>query len=449
MSQRIKPFPYQLEAIQAVKDNRWSGILEMATGTGKTFTSLLLADKFKEEYGRLFLVILIPFVHLAEQWEKSCHQIGFFNLSYCFGHKKDWVHHLRMDIRDFNLGLISTQVILTTYKSATSQEFSDLLSLLKGRTFLIADECHYFGVKGLKQHPFHRFSGKVGLSATPNRWWDEGGTEQLRSFFGATVYQYGMQEAIKNKVLTEYVYHPHLVDLSAVEIEKYEKLTKRLIYLMNYENSNIEEISEVNRKRSLILSRAESKISQLLALLKEKDKESMSHTLVYCAPGEITKLTQEIASLGIRTHRFDAKVSYKDRLKILQRFESGEIQVLVAIKCLDEGVDVPATKEAYFLASTSNPREFIQRRGRVLRKHSDKNLAIIHDFIVLPTATSEGIYKTIATKEIPRFAEFSQYAINRYQARSIVGAHLTQYALDYLMDKLPWEVYQEYREREF
>ena len=133
----------------------------------------------------------------------------------------------------------------------------------------------------------------------------------------------------------------------------------------------------------------------------------------------------------------------KERGKVLKYFSIGEIQILVAIKCLDEGVDVPSTREAYFLASTSNPREFIQRRGRVLRRAKGKNLAQIYDFIVIPSNISERLYKTIVSKELPRFAEFSRYAIDRFQARSLISPYLRIYSLEYLMDKLPWDVYNE------
>ena len=174
-----------------------------------------------------------------------------------------------------------------------------------------------------------------------------------------------------------------------------------------------------------------------------KDKDEVKHTLVYCAPGEVNEITLELSNQGYRVHRFDSNVSLKDRGKILKSFADGEIQILVAIKCLDEGVDVPSTREAYFLASTSNPREFIQRRGRVLRKAEGKNLAQIYDFIVLPSEVSENMYKTIASKELPRFAEFSRYAIDRFQARGYVSKYLKSHSLEYLMDKLPWDVYNE------
>jgi superfamily II DNA or RNA helicase len=443
----IKPRPYQQEAIEAVKSNNWKGILEMATGTGKTITSLLISNEFYKENNRIFLVIIVPFTHLVEQWEKNCQALGYQNFTNCFGNKKSWVNKLQTDIRDYNLGIIMKHVAITTYKTAASLEFNQLISKLRGKGFLIADECHYFGVRSLRENKLHELDGKIGLSATPKRWWDEDGSSYIEEFFGEPVYQYDMKEAIVNGALTEYIYNPIIVDLTDDELERYERLTRRLIHLYSSEEAKKDEIRDVNRQRSLILSKAENKKDLLYSIFDAKVREEVSHTLVYCAPGEVDVITKELADLGYRVHRFDSKVSLIDRMKILDAFEIGSIQILVAIKCLDEGVDVPSTKSAYFLASTSNPREFVQRRGRILRKSPNKSLAMIYDFITLPTQANDQMYKSIASKELPRFAEFSRFAINNFNAREVVGKELKRYSLDYLMDKLPWDVYNEFHKQ--
>ncbi|MFD1039254.1 DEAD/DEAH box helicase family protein [Virgibacillus byunsanensis] len=446
--QAIKPRPYQEEAIQAIKDNNWHGILEMATGTGKTITSLLVTEEYFKQQGRIFLVIIVPFTHLVEQWIENCQMMGYTNVTKCFGSKKSWKNKLQTDVRDFNLGIVEKHIAITTYKTAASTDFNDLIGKIKGKSFLIADECHYFGVKSLRQHKLWGMDAKIGLSATPERWWDEEGSAYIESFFGPVVYEYDMKTAIENGALTEYSYHPLQVDLTDDELDRYEKLTKRLIHLYSDEKANKDEISEVNRKRSLIISKAEQKKELLYSIFKNKQRADVSHTLVYCAPGEVEVITKDLADLGYKVHRFDSEVSLSERMKILEAFDKGSIQVLIAIKCLDEGVDVPSTKEAYFLASTSNPREFVQRRGRILRAHPNKTVATIHDFIVLPTLANDQMFKAIAAKELPRFAEFSQYAINNYKAREVIGEYLKPYYLEYLMDKKPWDVYREFQNME-
>ncbi|MEH6917370.1 DEAD/DEAH box helicase family protein, partial [Priestia megaterium] len=447
-NKEIKARPYQQEAITAVKKNNWKGILEMATGTGKTITSLLISNEFYKDKGRIFLTIIVPFTHLVEQWEKNCNEMGYKNITNCYGNKKSWVNKLQTDVRDFNLGLITKHVVITTYKTAASVEFNSLIAKLRGKSFLISDECHYFGVKSLRHNQLGSMEAKLGLSATPERWWDEEGSNYILKFFGPTVYEYDMRNAIANGALTEYIYNPIIVDLTTDELKRYEKYTKRLIYLYREEETNREEISEVNRKRSRVISKAEMKKEILFSIFKDKIRKEVSHTLVYCAPGEVEIITKKLADLGYRVHRFDSEVSLADRIKILEAFDLGSIQILVAIKCLDEGVDVPSTKIAYFLASTSNPREFVQRRGRILRKNPNKNLAIIYDFVVMPSGASDEIYKSIVTKELPRFAEFSRYAINSFNARELIGNKLKRYSLEYLMDKLPWEVYREFQAME-
>lgn len=442
----IKARGYQINAINSFKNNNWRGILEMATGTGKTITSLIVANEYKEEYKRIFLIILVPFTHLAEQWEENCEALGFTKVLKCYGAKDSWKYKLHTKIRDFNIGISNVEVIISTYKTASSEEFNESISDIKSNGFIIGDECHYFGIKGLRKNKFDNIHGRLGLSATPDRWWDEDGTEALRLYFDDTVYEYTMEEAIKNGILTEYKYIPFIIDLTLEEVKKYEQLTKIMIGMLQDKKSSSQEIEEINRKRSLILSKAKKKKELLYEIFNEKERESVSHTLVYCAPGEIDEITLQLSNLGYRVHRFDSNVKLNDRAKILKSFSNGIIQILVAIKCLDEGVDVPSTKEAYFLASTSNPREFIQRRGRVLRKSSGKNLAQIYDFIVLPNSVSEKIYKSIASKELPRFAEFSKYAIDRFKAREILMPYLRLYNIEYLMDKLPWEVYKEMME---
>ncbi|SET57411.1 Superfamily II DNA or RNA helicase [Oceanobacillus limi] len=444
----IKPRPYQEEAIQSIQVNNWHGILEMATGTGKTITSLLISKAFLNDRKRMFLVIIVPFTHLVEQWIENCEMMGFSTITKCYGSKKTWMNQLQADIRDFNLGIIDHHVAITTYKTAASKEFNNYIAGIKRNAFLIADECHYFGVRSLRKNLLGDMDAKVGLSATPQRWWDDDGTDYITAFFGPVVYEYDMKTAIRNGALTEYSYHPIQTDLTDHELHRYDQLTKRLIHLYSDEKLNNEEISEVNRKRSLLISKAEAKKEKLFSLFDQKDRESVKHTLVYCAPGEIEGITKGLADLGYRVHRFDSEVSLKERMKILDAFDRGSIQILVAIKCLDEGVDVPSTKEAYFLASTSNPREFVQRRGRILRAHPGKNIAKIYDFIVLPSIANDQMYKSIASKELPRFSEFSRFAINSYRARQEIGAFLAPYHLEYLMDKLPWEVYNEFKQME-
>ncbi|TDT72503.1 superfamily II DNA or RNA helicase [Hypnocyclicus thermotrophus] len=437
----ITPRDYQVEAINALKNNNYKGIFEMATGTGKTITSILCANNYYITNKRIFLIILVPFIHLIEQWILTLEKLNFENILKCFGNKNKWIYQMREKVRDYNINISKKEVIITTYKTASSKDFNDIIFKLKGKGFLIADECHYFGIKSLR----YKIDGRLGLSATPNRWWDKSGTDFIYEYFEKTIYEYNMEKAITKGNLIKYNYFPIKIDLSEKEIKDYQKLTKHLVYLFSEKKKDKQKIEQITRKRSSILSKAVNKKEILFKILSNKNFDEISHTLLYCAPGEINELTKSIANLGIKVYRFDSKVKKVDREMLLKNFENGKIQILVAIKCLDEGVDVPSTKEAYFLSSTSNPREFIQRRGRILRPAPNKKNANIYDFIVIPKNVDEVLFKNIVSKEMPRFAEFSKYAFNEFYARKEIKKYLEKYNLSYLMDKLPWDIYNEFQ----
>lgn len=441
-----EPRPYQQQAIDALIKNNWQGIFEMATGTGKTITSLLATKEYLKKNKRMFLVIFVPFTHLVEQWKKECHSFQYTDITLCYGSKNSWLLNLEREIRDFRIGISDFHLVITTYKTAGTTDFLNLIESIPKNAVLIADECHYLGTKAFKNLEFKNFHSKLGLSATPDRWWDEEGTRFLKNFFNDIVFTYSLEEAIANNALTNYKYFPIVTDLTDDELEHYERITTRLAFLYSQEEWDKDLIEKLNLERSLIIARAENKLTQLLSILKKQNLKEISHTLVYCAPKQVNILTKKISELGIQVHQFDSKVKTSEREIILKSFSEGKIQVLVAIKCLDEGVDVPSTRVAYFLASTSNPREFVQRRGRILRNAPGKNLAEIHDFIILPSNSDERMFKVIASKEVPRFAEFSSTAINKYEAHNRVGSYLDIYELNYLMEMKPWDVYKELRE---
>lgn len=442
----IEPRDYQQTAISKLKANHWLGILEMATGTGKTITSLLAAHEYKKINQQIFLVIYAPFTHLVDQWKVECEKMGFDYITLCYGSKNNWLPRLEDEIRNYNIGLIHTHVVITTYKTAATPHFNEQIQKIANHSFLIADECHYIGSRAFRHLSFDHFTARVGLSATPDRWWDDAGTAFLKNIFKQVVYTYSLEDAIEHGKLTPYTYHPYIVSLTEDELNEYKKITRQIIRLYNKEDENHEYIERLNRKRALIIAKAQGKIPLLLSLLREKNLDDIQHTLVYCAERQVSILTRALSDLGLRVHKFDSTVSNNERKKILEAFSDGDIQVLVAIKCLDEGVDVPNTRVAYFLASTSNPREFVQRRGRILRKAKGKTIAEIHDFIVLPEGMDADTFTLIAKKELPRFAEFSSAALNQYQAKIEIFDSLDPYNLNYLMDKKPWDVYKEMQE---
>lgn len=435
---------YQKEAIEAFENNNSIGLLEMATGTGKTITALSAINRHYKINKRQFLVIIVPYLHLIEQWVNDFSLIGITNYLEIARNKSNWYHSLKTLIWDYNKKFRDRVVLIGSYKSMADLEFQTLLTYVKDNRFLVADECHNIGVSSYKTNIFNNFECRLGLSATPKRWWDEEGSKRVNDIFDKSVYEYDIDNAIKNGFLTQYFYYPQLIELDSDEIHEYEIYTNRIakIILKEKRNKEDQKILEILlRKRSNIIKNAKNKIPKFLQLIrKQKDKR---YTLVYCAAGEIDKIIQLLYQEGIKAHRFNYEVDSRERRKILDLFEKGEIEVLVAIKCLDEGVDVPATRTAYLLASTSNPREFVQRRGRILRLSDGKDYSNIFDFITLQKNLSYKIFDSIAKRELPRYAELSNIANNRFsnETRKEIRNLLASHDLEMYLNMKPWEMY--------
>lgn len=418
-------YPYQEEAIQSWISANCQGVFEMATGTGKTLTSLSAALNRFNEIGMLALIILVPYLHLLEQWERDCLKVGF-NPILCSSAHKDWHIEVKTKIQDFNIKALQHICVLAVHATASTDRFAKATKNLKPEhTMIIGDEVHGLGAPILKQAMISNTDMRLGLSATPRRWLDEEGTKVIFTYFGPVCFEFPLEKAI-GKYLTPYEYKPELVSLNVEEMELYEGLTAKITQLIKMMRDNKidaeEELKRLLLERSRIVASAEEKLDNLLILLRDtigqsREKEkSLSHILIYCAPGSHKKVLRAVADLGLKCHEFVHTVSLNDRQKILEQFANGDIQVIVAIKCLDEGVDVPSTRTAFFLASTSNPREFVQRRGRILRLAEGKDKAVVYDFIVVPRPEFLPLKREIDAgllkREMPRFAEFSSAAKN-------------------------------------
>lgn len=448
-------YPYQEEAIHSWISVNCQGVFEMATGTGKTLTSLSAAINRFDEIGKLALIILVPYLHLLEQWEKDCIKVGF-NPVLCSSADRDWHIKVENKIQDFNIKALQHICIIAVHATASTDRFAKATKKLKPEhTMIIGDEVHELGAPILKRAMISNAGMRLGLSATPRRWFDEKGTEAIFTYFGPVCFEFPLEKAI-GKYLTPYEYKPELVNLNVEEMELYEALTARITLLIRMIDDNKldveEELKRLLLERSRIIASAEAKLDKLLILLKDMIKHSrenentLSHILVYCAPGSHKKVLRAVADLGLKCHEFVHTVTINDRQKILEQFANGDIQVIVAIKCLDEGVDIPSTRTAFFLASTSNPREFVQRRGRILRLAEGKNKAILYDFIVVPKQEHLPLKREIDSgllkREMPRFAEFASAAKNEFEARSKLWDLLNHYELLNLFDEKPWDIYK-------
>ena len=427
---------YQSEAIDAWFENGCRGLWEMATGTGKTITALSALAKLREEKKHLFVVIACPYQHLVDQWYEEAVRFGFKPIL-AYKSSASWVNRLNTTLVRYNYGVRNFVCTITTQTTFITETMQKLLSKLKRSAVLIADEVHHLGAERSRKRLTDGFNYRLGLSATPNRWFDLSGTTALKTYFGDTVYEFSLDKAIEKGYLCPYYYHPHLVELTDDEFEAYERLTERISKL--YHQVEFGEIGEVLErlliKRATLLNRAENKLAKLAELLTDKT-DSLHHTLFYCALGRIVPVVELLTDLGLRVAKFTAEESSAERQELLKMFASGHLQALVAMRCLDEGVDVPSTRTAYILASSSNPKEFIQRRGRILRLSTGKEYAEIHDLIAVPPidyrqspTTTFRTERKIVARELERFNEFAGMALNKFEARDKIWELAKDYNL--------------------
>lgn len=441
---------YQKHAVQAWTDNDGVGMYDMATGTGKTITSLAAAVTLFQLRQQLVLVILAPYLHLIEQWLGEAKQFGFGPIC-CSSENGGWESRLYDEINAFRFGIRKHLCIIATHKTAATQKFTDAIKRCDSKhLMLLADETHALGAENLRKALISNATFRLGLSATPKRWYDAEGTTVLTDYYHSVVFEMPIEEAI-GRFLTPYEYHPIPVFLNSDELNEFEELTQKIGFAAVTKKSNNEENSpQLNSlliKRSRLIMKTEGKYGLLRQILQKLLLQGpVRHLLVYCAPGEAQRTVKIMSEAGIQCHKFTSDEPLNVRKQLLRGFQAGSISALVAIKCLDEGVDVPAARTAIFLASTTNPREFVQRRGRILRRAESKDYATIFDLLVLPDMkdkqTGKETAKSLIRREMPRFAEFVSSAKNGYAAKEIVEPTLDHYGMTHFMDLRPWDMYQ-------
>ena len=421
----LKLRDYQIEAYEAWAANHYQGFFEMATGTGKTITSLYSAIKVFESEGSLALIIAAPYIHLVDQWNQIAQKFGFVPIL-AYGSSTTWKDKLANKVMAFNTGNTRSICVITTHATFSSKSFNSIISKIVGKSLIIADEAHHLGSETTKIYLPMKIGKRLALSATPNRWFDDIGTRNLLDYFGPTVYTFSLERAISEGYLTKYFYYTITVELTDDEVLAYSELSKK-IALLFFKKNKTKKDEEVLQflliKRSDILKNAENKI---LAFDKELEKNpNLHHCICYCSPDQKDSI---LGILGIKhripNHQFTYQEDATLRQEILNLFDSGDLRAIVAIKCLDEGVDVPSSQTAFFLSNSTNPREFIQRRGRVLRKYEGKDFAYLFDFLAIPPFSEvreiQELNRSILKKELKRFEVFANSSQNKHHAYKVI-----------------------------
>lgn len=471
-------FPYDLHDYQKKAINKWAnngfkGIFDMGTGTGKTITAYTASVKLLERLKyKLATIVVCPYTHLVEQWVEDQ---KYFNINFIVGYSdgkyKNYLSQLAKAIQDYNDGIISYFYFITTNASYKTEKVQKLLSTIEGNVLFIADEVHNFGADGLQLVMNENFKYRLGLSATVDRHRDEEGTNAIYSYFGDKCITYGLKEAIANDVLTRYYYYTIPVYLDDEEQSRYIELTEKIrknTYPTKNGGIKLTKQGEFYAlQRARIIATAKNKLLVLKELMKKyKDEHNI---LVYCGTGKIKtdtgdeeKQIDEVCKvlgneLQMKICRYTSRETTSERHDIAERYKSGDLQALVAIKCLDEGVNIPSIKTAFILASSTNPREYIQRRGRVLRKFEGKKYSYIFDFVTLPVALSEvkdyvpafvESFRALAKNEVERIKEFSSLAENEHESDEFINQIIEAFDLNRFnvveeIEEIEWSDYDD------
>lgn len=443
---KVKLFDHQKCAVESWMKNGMNGIFEMATGTGKTYAALGCLDKVSLNSKKLLTIISCPYQHLLQQWKREINKFGlvYDDLIIADSSNPSWKNNLTDLLINIYLGYKNNAIVLTTHRTFSSRDFIKIIQdNKKGFTlFLIGDEVHGLGAKKSREGLTEKYDLRLGLSATPKRWFDTSGTNAIYEYFGGIVYEFDLKNAINtiNPVtgetyLTPYRYIPKFVSLTNDELEEYIHKSRNIAKKFNEEVEDVGKDSILEKlmfKRANIIKNATKKYVRLEGILDEID--SFQWMIIYCSPQQIDSVMEIIKSREIVAHRFTMKEGtkpdkkYNDLSKrdfLLQNFGKGKYQTLVAMKCLDEGVDVPAARTAILMASSGNPREYIQRIGRIIRRYPHKKEATIYDIVVTPSLNNlppeiRKIEEKVFEKELKRYEEIAKIAVNNAEALELI-----------------------------
>lgn len=427
---------YQRDAVQAWLKQQCRGMLKMATGTGKTKTAMIsatkLADVLRQREQPLVILILAPLTHLVDQWIAEIEDFGVRPIA-VYESSIKWQPLVEEQLAAARLGQRPVVAMVATNTSFAGEKFQSVLSRITLPMLLIADEAHNLGSSTYRSSLPPNATYRLALSATPERWYDDEGTDAMLDYFGPVAFELGLGRAIEMGALCRYNYLPRLVELNDAETQLYVDLSAQIASRIAAGDSLKEADSNsplgfLLRKRTGVLGHAEGKLAALRLDLSLRRNERFQ--LIYCAEGRRPSEAGELPGpkqvdevmdlvgnqLHLSAHSYVSETPRRDRRVLLRRFGNGDdLRVLVAMRCLDEGVDIPDARVGYLLASSSNPRQFIQRRGRLLRRADGKERAEIVDYLAVPPAGTPinfNIERALLIRELERANEFGKLSEN-------------------------------------
>lgn len=458
VEERLSLFPYQEEALRTWLHNGCRLLFEMATGTGKTRTALACVNHAVKREKKLVVVIACPQTTLSSQWRiNEVEPAGFvFDTSLTAdGTNSGWRRAFDTLLKQVSTGFYNHAVVYTTHATGSSSDFT---ALIQGSNpdiqfCFVADEAHGLGAHKSKQALIDRYKYRIGLSATPRRWFDAYGTRILADFFGDKSFVFSIADALttinpltNRPFLVNYYYHPVFVSLTDGELQSYKRLSTRIKKLSAYAQSSDE---YQKRYEALLFARAniqKNAVEKYAALAEVLAKTPrVENTLLFVSDAQLDNVMALLKQCGVTAHRFTEKQGaspkkeyggLSERQYLINHFKKGNYQALVAISCLDEGIDIPSADTAILMANSSNPREYVQRIGRVLRQAEGKTHARIYDFIVEPDWAQElppelrAFERNIFEKELQRAHDMAVNALNNAEVRVALDQKLTEVSGD-------------------
>lgn len=384
---------YQKAAVSSWLQNAGQGIFEMATGTGKTFTAIGCIKELEQMEDSFIVIVVCPFVNLMHQWAQELEKWDIDSIK--TAGNTLWRQRVQDNIILVESRKRKMQVFITSYDTYTNPDFIRIVSDCRLPIMIIADEVHHSGSPEYSKGLVQSYKYRLGLTATLERYFDPMGTRAVENYFKKTVFEISLEQAIREGFLVSYYYYPIYVDLTKEEYKRYKKETKTIALYYNSDNEEDRlKLQKALIRRSKIIRDAQLKITAFQSFVNKNS--NLKYTLIYCSENQIIDVKRILRSVKPRPI-IPAEITAKkpsdprERQEILRSLAHEHYQAIVAIGVLDEGADVPEAKNCILLANTGNPKQFIQRRGRVLRRFnalykdgSKKEYASIYDFIVVP-----------------------------------------------------------------
>ncbi len=447
----IRLYSHQQVAVQKWIANGMRGIFSMATGTGKTFAAIECLSILLEHYKPLCAVIACPNNQLIVQWRNEIRKFSINDtILIADSTNRKWKDKMEEGLIDLHIANTETMLILTTHATLTSEDFNNILNRHHSsriNCLLIGDEVHRLGSPKRGNKLFDGFNFRLGLSATPDRGiFDIEGTKTVLDFFHGIIFKFELGDAITKinpmtgkSYLTPFYYKPVFVELELDEVNDYLELTNRIskICRKNKNEKDIldsESVKNLLFQRSGIIKNAKNKILHLEHVITSliEEYKNVKWLLIYCTEKQIDTIIPILKKHRLISHKFTMKEGtipnskfngLSERSYILQKFEEGDYHVLVAMKCLDEGIDIPPARITILTASSGSEREYIQRIGRVIRRYPEKKNATIFDLIVIPPIDKlpkqlKHLEQRIMKSEYARFEKIVKNAVNSSEALS-------------------------------